>query len=128
MGMRVLVLAEDYPRARDPARGIWAHRQAMAAHRAGAEVRVLVLHRPIPPMHSLRHVDAEAALREFRQPATAEIDGLHVEYLRYLSPPRSISYRTWGAWVAPALARRLAAIAREWPLDLIHAHYAIPAG
>src|ERR1700694_970357 len=33
--------------------GIWAHRQALAARDAGAEVRVLVLHRLIPPRSSL---------------------------------------------------------------------------
>ena len=48
--MRVAVVAEYYPRPRDPALGVWAHRQALAARAAGAEVRVLVLHRPVPPL------------------------------------------------------------------------------
>ena len=47
--MRVVVVAEFYPRAADPVLGVWAHRQAIAARDAGAEVRVLVLHRPVPP-------------------------------------------------------------------------------
>ena len=34
------------PAAADPVLGVWAHRQALAARYAGAEVRVLVLHRP----------------------------------------------------------------------------------
>ncbi|MGO9753608.1 MAG: hypothetical protein ACLP22_19275 [Solirubrobacteraceae bacterium] len=46
--MKVLVPAEYYQRAGDPVRGIWAHRQALAARDAGAAVRVLVLHRPLP--------------------------------------------------------------------------------
>ena len=126
--MRVLVVAEYYPRVGDPARGIWAHRQACAARDAGADVRVLVLHRPVPPMRSLRDRDARRALRELRQPARREIDGVPVEYLRYLSPPRPISYRSWGAWAAPLLGRRLARLEREWRFELIHAHYAVPAG
>jgi len=36
--VRVLVVAEFYPRATDPALGIWAHRQALAARDAGAEI------------------------------------------------------------------------------------------
>ncbi|MBV9837507.1 MAG: glycosyltransferase family 4 protein, partial [Solirubrobacterales bacterium] len=48
--MKVAVVAEYYPRAGDQSSGIWAHRQALAAREAGAEVRVLVLHRPLPPL------------------------------------------------------------------------------
>ena len=47
--MRVAVVAEFYPRADDPVLGVWAHRQALAARDAGADVRVLVLHRLVPP-------------------------------------------------------------------------------
>jgi glycosyltransferase involved in cell wall biosynthesis len=126
--MRVLVLAEYYPRAGDPARGIWAHRQALAARDAGADVRVLVLHRPVPPIGAIRGRDAHRALAELNQPARSEIDGLPIEYLRYLSPPRPLSYGSWGAWAAPLLERRLARIARAWQFDVIHAHYAVPAG
>jgi hypothetical protein len=46
--MKVAVVAEFYPRAADPVLGLWAHRQAIAAHDAGADVRVLVLYRPLP--------------------------------------------------------------------------------
>ena len=35
-------------RRADPVLGVWAHRQALAARDAGADVRVLVLHRPVP--------------------------------------------------------------------------------
>ena len=47
--MRVTVVAEYYPRPDDPVLGVWAHRQALAARDAGADVRVLVLDRPMPP-------------------------------------------------------------------------------
>ena len=36
--MRVAVVAEYYPRAADPVLGVWAHRQALAARDAGADV------------------------------------------------------------------------------------------
>ena len=126
--MRVLVVAEYYPRDNDPARGVWAHRQALAAAAAGAEIRVLVLHRPMPPLATLRGRDLRGALGEVRQRPAAELDGLRIEYLNYVSPPRPWSYATWGAWAAPALRRRLAAVRADFPFDLIHAHYAVPAG
>lgn len=126
--MRVLVLTEYYPRAHDPVLGVWAHRQALATREAGADVRVLVLHRPVPPMASLRSGDLHAARAVIRQPRRDELDGLAVEYLRYLSPPRPWSYRSWGAWAARPLRGALQRIQEGFPFELIHAHYAIPAG
>jgi teichuronic acid biosynthesis glycosyltransferase TuaC len=123
--MRVLVVAEFYPRVAEPVLGVWAHRQAMAARDAGADVRVLVLHRPLPPAARVREPQAwrEAAA----QPSRATLDGLDVRYVRYLSPPRGRGYAQWGAWAAPALARALRATRRAFPYDLVHAHYAVPA-
>ena len=61
--MRVAVVAEYYPRLRDPAWGIWAHRQAMAAREHGVEVRVPALDRPLP---SRRDVGALPILCRWR--------------------------------------------------------------
>lgn len=126
--MKVLVVAEYYPRAAQPVLGIWAHRQALAALAAGAEVRVLVLHRPLPSLRALRRGELRAVGSALRQPPRAELDGLRVDYLRFLSPPRPWSYGSWGAWAAPLLGRALARIAHEFEFDLVHAHYAVPAG
>jgi teichuronic acid biosynthesis glycosyltransferase TuaC len=62
------------------------------------------------------------------QPRHARLDGLEVEYVRYLSPPRPSSYQAWGAWAAPLLGRAIARVRRTFAFDLIHAHYAVPAG
>jgi glycosyltransferase involved in cell wall biosynthesis len=51
-----------------------------------------------------------------------------VQYVRYFSPPRPWSYASWGSWAAPWLGRALRAVKREFDFDLIHAHYAVPAG
>lgn len=126
--MKVLVLAEYYPRAEDPVLGIWAHRQALAARDAGAEVRVLVLHRPVPPLSALRRGDTTAVRSALSQPAREIRDGLIVNYLRYLSPPRPWSYASWGAWVAPVLRRALGRLRADFDYELVHAHYAVPAG
>jgi teichuronic acid biosynthesis glycosyltransferase TuaC len=126
--LKALIVAEYYPRSADSALGIWAHRQAVAARDAGAEVRVLVLHRPIPPLSALKTRDFDAASGALRQPAAAALDGITVDYVRYVSPPRPWSYQTWGMWAAPSLARALRRVRKEFEFDLIHAHYAVPAG
>ena len=118
--MRVAVVAEFYPRRHDPVLGVWAHRQALAARDAGAELSVFVLHRMVPPRRELSAVVALA-----RQPSLEHLDGLPVRYVRYLSPPRGRGYARWGAWAAPALGR---ALRRAGPFDLVHAHNAVPAG
>jgi teichuronic acid biosynthesis glycosyltransferase TuaC len=50
--VKVLVVSEFYPRRDDPVLGVWAHRQALAAREAGAEMKVIVLHRLVPPRAS----------------------------------------------------------------------------
>jgi teichuronic acid biosynthesis glycosyltransferase TuaC len=128
VGVKVLVVAEYYPRAANSVNGVWAHRQARAARDAGADVRVLVLHRPVPPLAALRSAALGQALAAIRQPRHAVLDGISVNYVQYVSPPRPWSYRSWGAWAAPALARAITRTRNAWPFDLIHAHYAVPAG
>jgi teichuronic acid biosynthesis glycosyltransferase TuaC len=124
-------VAEFYPSRRDPVLGIWAHRQALAAREAGAEVQVLALHRLIPPRATLAGGAANAAgalvglLGEERRQIR---DGLPVAYLPYVSPPRERSYPSWGAWAAPAVAFGLRRLRRSFRFELIHAHNAVPAG
>ena len=112
--MRVAIVAEYYPRARDPALGIWAHRQAVAAAAAGADVHVLVLHRPVPPRAALRARDGAALMAPLRQPLRAELDGVPVTYVPFLAPPRPRSYGTWGSWAAPSLALALRHLRRSF--------------
>jgi glycosyltransferase involved in cell wall biosynthesis len=125
--LKVLIVAEYYPRAADSVLGIWAHRQALAARDAGAEVRVLVLHRPLPPLGALRDRDVGRARAALAQPASATLDGVRIDYVRYVSPPRPWSYQSWGMWAAPSLYRALRRVRRDFPFELIHAHYAVPA-
>ncbi len=126
--MRVAVVAEYYPRAADPVLGVWAHRQALAAREAGADVRVLVLDRPVPPRAALRTRDRGVLTAPLRQPRRARIDGIPVTYVPFLAPPRWRAYGSWSAWAAPTLALALRHLRAAWPFDLVHAHYAAPAG
>jgi teichuronic acid biosynthesis glycosyltransferase TuaC len=129
--MKVVVVSEFYPRQGDPVLGIWAHRQALAARDVGAEVRVVVLHRLVPPRTSLADGPGGAAraLRRLAgEPKHQVHDGLDVTYVRYASPPRSSSYPVWGAWAAPALGIALRRLRRSFAFEVVHAHNAVPAG
>jgi teichuronic acid biosynthesis glycosyltransferase TuaC len=126
--VKVLVVAEFYPRAEDPVLGVWAHRQALAARDAGADVRVVVLHRLVPAKRDFAggpHTALRSLTAKVRQPRDAELDGLRVRYAPFVSPPRGATYGSWGAWAAPALRR---ALAGSEPFDLVHAHNAVPPG
>jgi teichuronic acid biosynthesis glycosyltransferase TuaC len=128
--VKVAVVAEYYPSRRDPVLGIWAHRQALAARAAGAEVRVLVLHRLVPPRAALAAGPGAAAgalAQRVREPHSQTRDGLAVTYVPYVSPPRERAYARWGAWAAPALALALRRLRRSFPFELVHAHNAVPA-
>jgi teichuronic acid biosynthesis glycosyltransferase TuaC len=125
--VRVCVVAEFYPSDRDPVLGVWAHRQAVAAREAGADVRVVVLHRLVPPRASLRDGSWRRELRaRVLEPRTTERDGVPVTYVPFVSPPRARAYARWGAWAAPSLA--VALRGRRAAFDLVHAHNAVPAG
>ena len=129
--MKVAIVAEFYPRAADPVLGLWAHRQAVAARDAGADVRVLVLHRPLPSLAQARGgagAAARATARALAQPLRATLDGIDVTYVPFLAPPRPRTYGDWGRWSAAPLALALRALRRRFRFDLVHAHNAVPAG
>ncbi len=126
--MKVCIVSEFYPREHDPVLGIWAHEQALAARAAGAEVRVLVLHRPIPPLSTPPRRLAAATRTLLAQPRQTELDGITIDYVRFVAPPRPRSYGRWGRWAQRPLTRALRDLRREFAFDLIHAHNAVPAG
>jgi glycosyltransferase involved in cell wall biosynthesis len=129
--VRALIVAEFYPSRRDPVHGIWAHRQALAAREAGADVRVLVLHRLVPPRAALAGGAASAARALAglaREPRAQTRDGLAITYVPYVSPERGRSYASWGAWATPSLATAIARLRRSFPFDVVHAHNAVPSG
>ena len=131
--MRVAVVAEWYPSPGDPVLGIWAHRQAVAARDAGAEVRVLALRRPIPPLSMFHFPPAMGEFGRWIEGARTSLapwtlDGLSIEPVPFVAPPRPISYGSWGYWAAPPLARALDRLQRDWRFEVLHVHCLAPAG
>lgn len=103
----------------------------------GADVRVLALRRPVPPMSVARRVarlppDLQAlrgwaaGARRSLRPTT--LDGLAVQSVPWLGPPRPISYGTWGYWMARPLRLALDRLYQSWPFDVLHAHCLAPTG
>ena len=133
--MRVCVVAEFYPRPTDPVLGVWAHRQALAAKAAGAEVTVLALDRVVPSEAAAREAArgrpgalARALRESTRRRGTWVLDGIEVEYVPFASPPRGRAYAGWHRWARGPLARALERRRRAAPFDLVHAHYPHLAG
>ena len=129
--MRVAVVAEWYPSPIDPVHGVWAHRQAVAARDAGADVRVIAARRPIPPLSVVRR--GPLALTAWSRGVAAllspwELDGISIASAPFISPPRPLSYGAWGHWLAPSVAHALDRLQAQWPFDLLHAHCVTPAG
>jgi teichuronic acid biosynthesis glycosyltransferase TuaC len=118
--MRVLFLVPGYPTAKSPADGIFHKTQAEALARAGAEVEVVGPIPWVPPGFSRMG----SRWRRYAQtPAESRENGIRVARHRYLEVPRG------NYWAAPhrsyaRLARRAASAAP----DVVHAHFAYPAG
>jgi glycosyltransferase involved in cell wall biosynthesis len=131
--VRVAVVAEWYPSPADPVLGIWAHRQAVAARAEGADIRVVAMRRPVPPLALARIPPDLAALRRWSRGARAALrpltlDGIEVNPVAWLGPPRPLSYGGWGYWMSPPLARALDRLYQRWPFDVLHAHNLAPIG
>src|SRR5215211_7521374 len=132
--MRVAIVAEWYPSPADPVHGIWAHRQALAARDAGADVRVVAMRRPLPALSALAAGPPDAGplkrwargVRPSMEPW--RLDGIEVRSVPFVSPPRPRSYGSWGHWMAPPLALALSHMRRRWTFDLVHAHCIVPPG
>jgi glycosyltransferase involved in cell wall biosynthesis len=124
-------VAEWYPSPVDPVHGVWAHRQAVAARDAGAEVQVIAARRPIAPLSVIRRGPRAVAAWSRGVAALVtpwELDGIPIMPATFVSPPRPYSYGVWGHWLAPSLARALDRLRARWPFDLVHAHSVTPPG
>ena len=132
--MKVAIVAEYYPRAADPTLGIWAHHQARAARDAGADVRVIVLYRPVPPLAAMRGLRLDRWAARCARPARRPLSPRRTRSTGYRSTICVTCHRRGDARMpagvrGPRRDRPCAArLGREFPFELVHAHYAVPAG
>ena len=109
--------------------GIWGHRQALAVREAGADVRVIVLHRIVPPRSALAEGVGKAASTSGdarRAPPPAARRAFH--HLRVLRLPPRAGIPGLGRMGGPRRSRWVRQLRRSFPYELIHAHNAVPAG
>jgi hypothetical protein len=113
--VRIAVVAEYYPRA-DPTLGVWAARQALAPGTRAPRSRSRAAP-PVPPRARPRRCCSSRCASR----CAPDKDPRDVRAVPCPPRPRSC---TWGAWAA----RRSRCAAPAGPFDLVHAHYAVPAG
>jgi teichuronic acid biosynthesis glycosyltransferase TuaC len=123
--MKALILSHLYPNAVDRVAGLFVQTQVVELARPDVEVRVVA---PVPwspvPIRWLT-----PKWRRYAEiPQEGCLEGIQVSYPRYLTFPRAFLFEYAGWSFFYAVRRAVAEIYREFPFDLIHAHWALPAG
>jgi glycosyltransferase involved in cell wall biosynthesis len=132
----ILVISALFPNPTRPAFGIFVKKQCEYLKPYANQV-VVVPYRVFPHLrlwqnltrpHKM-HLEWGKWLTELQQvPRCTEIEELPVYYPRYTSLPRQIFYSTWGYFAYATIRPLLRHLHQLHKFDLIHAHYASPAG
>ncbi len=135
--LKVAVVSEFFPSSLDPTLGIWVLKQSQAVKEFGIDVHVLALRRPVPPVRAIKpllRVKPDVSvlkdwIRGYRQiEESTGVEDIQSTPVTFVAPPRRVSYGSWGLWAKFPVARALERLDRDWGIDLVHAHYAAPAG
>lgn len=124
--MRALLFSNLFPTSADPNRGLFTRQLAAEIARL-CELEVAV---PLPwfPSNALAARLAPAYARDFGSLAPElEFDGVHATYPRYPLVPR-ISERAHHRLMEFGARRRVVALHRRKPFDVINAHWLYPDG
>lgn len=132
----VLVISEYYPNPVRPAFGIFVKQQTFYNQQHSQNT-------VIAPVRVFPHV---GLWQNYQQPGEfatqwkawmaglshipdqATTNDITVHYPRYTSPPKQIAHSLWGYFAYIFIAPLLHQIHKKKAFDLIHAHYATPAG
>jgi glycosyltransferase involved in cell wall biosynthesis len=134
--LRVLVLSDLFPQPARPAFGIFVERQTIHVQQYCDQV-VVSPFRVFPPLALVQQLARPARFQQKWQqwqqtlrvtPLYTDAFGYPVYYPRYTSPPHQLIYAMWGLWAYPMLQRLLHKLHTHYRFDLIHCHYANPAG
>ncbi|HXH82932.1 MAG TPA: glycosyltransferase family 4 protein [Candidatus Tectomicrobia bacterium] len=118
--MNVLLLSSVFPNPRQPALGVFVRERAL---RVAQRVNLQVV-APVPWFPANRLVRGE---RGGAVPRVRDDGPLRVHHPRFFCIPRYLKW-TDGACYAASLLRFLRALRRDFPFDLIDAHFAYPDG
>jgi teichuronic acid biosynthesis glycosyltransferase TuaC len=134
--LRVLVLSDLFPQPVRPAFGIFVERQTSHTQQYCDHV-VVSPFRIFPPLSLVRQFTRPAIFRRRWQqwqqtirttPFHSDAFDYPVYYPHYTSPPHQMIYAMWGLWAYPMLLGLLRQLHTRYQFDLIHCHYANPAG
>ena len=134
--MRVLTISDLFPSPLRPADGIFVEHQVKHLVPYCSSTVVVPL-RVFPPARLWRLLfrpgQAGAAWRDWLKevrsvPSEAGPKGIEVQRLRYTSPPRQVLHGLWGFFAYVSLRGKLHLLDNQRHFQLIHAHYASPAG
>lgn len=132
----VLVISEYYPNPARPAFGIFVEKQTVY-NQQHSQSTVLAPVRIFPHVSLWKNSSQPAKfVEQWRRWATEltqippqnETDEINVYYPRYTSPPKQIVHGLWGYCAYPFVQATLRRLHAQHKFDLIHAHYATPAG
>ncbi|MFW6116715.1 MAG: glycosyltransferase, partial [bacterium] len=123
--MKVLVISHMYPSTFNEVYGIFVHEQVKALMKAGVELRVVsaTAWTPGPVKRVSRKWEAISEI-----PRSAVVDGVQVQYPRYVVFPRAWFFSSSGRRMYRGIEKSVAAIHGEFPFDIVHAHVALPDG
>lgn len=123
--MRVLVLSRNYPNTVLPTQGLWV--EALTRHSAEwctpRVVAPVPYCPPLPPVNGLKY------FTRYRQiPSDTEWKGIHVSHPRFLLGPGYSLHSFEATFYYYGVRRAIERIHRDFPFDLIHAHFSYPDG
>jgi teichuronic acid biosynthesis glycosyltransferase TuaC len=123
--LRVLVLARSYPSEMFPTLGLWVEQPTIQL-RARHDMRVVSPVPWCPPLPALRPL---AQYKRFRAiPRSERRHGVEIEHPRFVTGPGRSTYPADALTYTAGLLRSVDRIRREFPFDLIHAHFIYPEG
>lgn len=120
--LRILCLARDFPNGEFPRLGLWTERLVRSCVDA-CETMVVS---PVPYFPNFPGLPAYSRFR--RVPHHEVRDGIEVFHPRFLAGPGHSLRVTEAVAYHAAISRLVARVHREFPFDLIHAHFSFPDG
>ena len=123
--MELLVISHMYPKKTHPTHGIFVHHQARALQEEGLALRVVS---PLPWTPFPLPLLSGKWRRYATVPPFQEWEGIPVHYSPYLALPGGLGYARGGERIYRRARPLVDQLHRESPLQLIHAHTALPDG
>ncbi len=122
MSLKVLVLSRNYPNDVTPCLGLWV--DGLVHHlRRFCEVRVMA---PVPYCPPLPGFVEHTCFRPVR--SRREVNGVEVWHPRFLTGPGYSLHSFEASLYYWGVHRQVEQLRREFPFDLLHAHFSYPDG